>query len=105
MKYVLNVLALCVLLLLCRANVVALVRAYAGVAARICSDDASAILAAVSPRLVLPIYMESYVRRFVTPVRSAAQDAVAASRILLDGLCFCSESASGAVADARLGRA
>ena len=76
----------------------------AGVAARLCSDDAGAVLRALSPHLILPDL--AVVRLFLVPPRSSAQDAVAASRKLLAGICGCSESAPrGVVADARLGRA
>ena len=82
----------------------ALVAAYvAGVASRVCGGEAAALAAALWPRLRLP--SEAGVRSLLPPPRSSAMDAVAASQALLDGVCACSESARGAVADARLGRA
>ena len=75
----------------------------AGVASRVCGGEAATLAAALSFRLSLP--SGAGVRRLLPPPRSSAMDAVAASQALLDGVCACSESARGAVADARLGRA
>ena len=74
-----------------------------GVACRVCGGDADAVARHAVLGLSLP--PESKLRALL-PSRSAAQDAVAAGGVLLDGVCDCNPSSPrGAEADALAGMA
>ena len=75
-----------------------------GVAARVAGDAAARLVCDVRRSLDLP--PEAGLQALVRPVRSPAQDAVAAGSFLVDGVCLCDLSAPrGAEADAREGGA
>ena len=81
-----------------------------GVACGVCGEPAVGVARAARPMLSVPF--PARVGGLLPSVRSAAQDSVAASCGLVDGVCVCDESAlggctspQGAVADARVGRA
>ena len=81
-----------------------------GVACGMCGEPALDLARATRPALSVPF--PARVAGLLPSARSAAQDSVAASCSLVDGVCVCDESAlggcsspQGAVADARTGRA
>lgn len=70
-------------------------------ASRVCGDESTALPEMLSSRTE---FLDSAGGCPLPPPQSCAMDAVAASLALLGGVCACSQSARGAVANASLGK-